>query len=150
VEYIKSNAIVSALINGIANGIIAFFSYRLLTSVTAFDAGIDILITIGIISFFTSWLVISGTRKDIAKGIKVAFAFDKTEGTKRPKNPIIYALIIMLSCVIVFGGAMYGTVYLVFANGFSNWGYIIFKILYTLFTGALAVVISIQSVFRQK
>lgn len=148
-KYIRTSAIASAVINGIANGLIAFFSYRLKTSVAAFDAGIDVLVTVAIIAFFTSWLVVAGTRKDIEKD-KVALPALKNEIQKRPMNSALKAAIIMLGCTIVFGGLLFGLINLVLPGGFSNWGYIVFKTIYTSATGALAVFVSIKSVIREK
>jgi len=148
-EYIRTNSIVSALINGVANGLIAFFSYRLATTIPAFDAGIDILITVAIIAFLTSWLVTSGTRKDIVNG-KVALQSDLTEKPKKAMNSALRALLIMLMCSVIFGGLLFGLVYLIAPTGFSNWGYILFKTLYTSATGALAVIISIKMVLRER
>ena len=147
-QYIRSNAVASALINGVANGLIALFSYRLETVIPAIDAGIDILITIAIITFLTSWLVTGGTRKDIKKE-KVALPQGLKEKSKKPLNSALVALLIMLVCTVVLGGVLFGLVVLVFPNGFSNWGYIVFKTLYTAVAGALAVVVTIKSVVRE-
>ena len=148
-QYIRSTAIASAIINGVLNGIIAFFSYRLVTAIAAFDAGIDILVTVAIISFFTSWLVTSGTRKDVIKE-KVIWPLAPIKPAKPPLNSALFALFVMLVCTIVFGGLLFGFVLLAIPNGFSNWGYILFKTLYTSTTGALAVIITIKRVLREK
>lgn len=148
-EYIRSNAIVSAVINGVANGLIALFTYRLVTNIPAIDAGFDAFITVAIIAFLTSWLVTSGTRKDIANE-KVAFQPELDEKPKKAMNSALRALIVMLLCSAIFGGLLFGLVYLIDPNGFSGWGYIIFKTLYTSVTGALAVFISIKMVFNEK
>ncbi len=148
-KYIRDNAIVSALINGVINGLIALFSYRMMSTISALDAGIDVLITVGIIVFLTSWLVIKGTRKDLKKG-KVSVLGDSYMEVKKPINSLIKALLIMFACVIVFGGLLNGLVFLAFPDGFTNWGYIIFKTLYTSASGALAVIASVTSVFKEK
>ncbi|MCK5757954.1 MAG: alpha-L-fucosidase, partial [Clostridiales bacterium] len=148
-QYIKFNAITSALINGVVNGLIALFSYRLETLIPAIDAGIDVLITVAIITFLTSWLVTGGTRKDIDKE-KVALPNRLKEKSKKPMNSALKALLVTLVCTFLFGGVLFGLVQLVFPSGFSNWGYIVFKTLYTAATGALAVVVTIKSVVREK
>lgn len=148
-KYIRSNATASALINGVANGLIAFFSYRLVNNIPNLDAGIDILITVAIISFLTSWIVIAGTRKDIANGNIAVVSIPETD-SKKPINSALKGLIVMLICTIAFGGILAGAVLLLLPGGFSGWGYIIFKTLYTAATGALAVFISIKEIIKEK
>lgn len=147
-KLIQKNVVASAVINGFINGLLAFFSYRLLTSVAAFDAGIDVLITVIIISFFTSWLLVVGTRKDIISE-KVVLPFNGNKISKKPMNSALKAFIIMLFCTVFYGGLLYGLITVLLPNGFSNWGYIIFKTLYTAIAGALTVFISIKSVIRE-
>jgi len=149
-EYIRKSAIVSAVINGVANGLIALFSYRLVSAITAIDSGIDVLITVAIISFLTSWLVVSGTRKDIAGGkVALPMSANANKNTKRPMNSALRALIIMFIMVVGLGGVLNAFIFLAIPNGFSGWGYIVFKTLYTSLCGALSVVVSIKSVLRE-
>jgi hypothetical protein len=123
-------------------------TYKLVANVPALDAGIDALISVGIIVFLTSWLVVSGTRKDIPAG-KRALEEYFTPYKDYKLNQLICALIIMVISVITLGGLLNAFVYLLFPNGFSGFGYIIFKTLYTASAGALAVVLSIKSVFKK-
>lgn len=148
-KYIRKSAVTSAVINGILNGLLAFFIYRLITSVASLDAGVDVLITVAIIVFFTSWLVISGARKDIANA-KVSVPIYENKSSKKPMNAALKASIIMLICTVLFGGLLFGLINLLLSNGFSNWGYIIFKTIYTSTAGALAVLLSIKSVIRER
>ena len=147
-KYITDSMKVSALINGMANGLIALFSYMKAGPVAAADAGIDALITVGIITLLTSWLVVGGTRKDAAAG-KIA-GYEVIPDAHKPMPSGIQALLVMIFCVLALGGALNGLIYLVFPNGFSNWGYIVFKTLYTAASGALGVLATIVSVLWEK
>jgi alpha-L-fucosidase len=150
-DYIKSNAVASALINGIANGLIALFTYRLVNNIPAVDAAIDVLITIAIISFLTSWLVVGGTRKDIANDkVAVESGTVNESYSRKPVGSALKGLMIMLVCTLVLGGIISMLVILLLPGGFSGWGYILFKTIYTALTGSLAVFISIKEVIREK
>ena len=147
-KYIADSMKVSAVINGIANGLIALFSYMKAGPVAAAGAGIDALITVGIITFLTSWLVVGGTRKDAAAD-KIA-GYEAVPGARKPMPSVIKAFLVMIFCILALGGALNGLIYLTFPNGFSNWGYIVFKTLYTAASGALGVLASIVSVLWEK
>ncbi|MBN2852465.1 MAG: alpha-L-fucosidase [Clostridia bacterium] len=147
-QYIKDNAVFSAMVNGVINGLLVLFTHLKPVRIPAIDASIDILITIGIITFLTSWLVIGGTRGDIKKG-KIAVE-DKTKENKKPLNSGLKALLIMLLSMIVFGGVLDALVLMILPDGFSNWGYIVFKTLYTAASGAIAVILAIKSVLRER
>ena len=148
-SYVKSNAIASALINGVANGLIALFSYMKVNHVPAIDAAIDILITVAIISFLTGWLVIGGTRRDIKSG-KVAIEDADGHDSRKPAGAAIKGFLIMAECILLAGGVFAALVLLFAPGGFSGWGYILFKTLYTAVTGALAVFLSINAVIRER
>jgi hypothetical protein len=147
-KYIAGSMKVSAIINGVANGLIALFSYMKADPLAAADAGIDALITVGIITFLTSWLVVGGTRKDAAAD-KIA-GYETIPDAHKPMPSVIKALLVMVFCIVVLGGALNGFIYLAFPNGFSNWGYIVFKTLYTAASGALGVFATIVSVLWEK
>ena len=147
-KYIIDAMKASAIINGMANGLIALFSYLKPSHIAAAGAGVDALITVAIISFFTSLLVVGSTRKDI-KNEKLAV--EKAGGqAKKPMLSGFKALIIMALTIILLGGALNGIIFAFIPNGFSNWAYIIFKTAYTALTGALAVWFSIRGVLLER
>jgi hypothetical protein len=145
-RYVKSQAIVSGLINLVINGIIAFFSYRARTHIPAIEAAIDVPITVAIISFLVSWLTIGGVRTEIIKG-NLSTLWKGWRGIKIPRSATLGALLITFVCVIFFGGLILdGLIFLITPSGFSNWAYIIFKTLYTGASASLASVLTILSV----
>jgi alpha-L-fucosidase len=143
-KYLRSQVIANGWINALLNGLIAFFLYRSGGNIPYADAAIDILITVAIISFLVSWIGIGFARGEIAKGNLAKSTYRRL---KLPQGSSLRALVIMVFCVIVFGGIiMDGSLYLISPGGFSNWAYIVVKTLYTGVCGALASWLAVRSV----
>jgi len=144
-KYIKDQAAASFVINAVLNGLIAFISYQMRDIIPYAELSIDILISVFIITFLTSWVVLGGTRKEIRKG-NIALKPIKRSGVKLPKSEVVSSLLISLVCVLVFGGLFLdGLIYLISPGGVSNWVYIVLKTLYTGASGALASALTILS-----
>lgn len=147
-EFIRSQATVSALINSVINGLIAWSTYRTRTTIPFPEAAVDILITVFIISYLTSWLTMGGARSQVIKGNFLPLN-KGWRGFKLPKGAGLGALIITIACVLGFGGViMDGMLYVLAPAGLSNWGYILVKTLYTGLSGALASALTILSVIK--
>ena len=145
-KYIQTQATASGLINVFLNGLIAYFTYRARMNIPYVEAAFDIPITVFILVFLVSWLTVGSARGEFTKG-KLTRHPSARRSLKLPKGAALRALVITIPCVILFGGLILdGSIFLLFPNGFSNWGYIAFKTLYTGLTAALASVLTIQSV----
>lgn len=145
-QHIQKQAIASALINSIINGLIAFFSYRTRGNIPYGEAAVDILITVFIITFLTAWLTVGGARSQVIKGNLTRLT--KTQRwLKLPQSPGLRGVIIAIACTILFGGLFLdGLLYLVSPVELSNWAYFVLKTLYTGVSGALASALTIWSV----
>jgi alpha-L-fucosidase len=147
-KYIQTQAIASALINALLNGLIAYFSYKARTNIPFVEVAFDIPITVFIIVFLTAWLVVGSARQEVAKGNLSQGKFARWN-LKLPKPAVLRALVIVIPCVILFAGLILdGSIYLLRPDGFSQWTYIVFKTIYTGATGALASVLTILSVLN--
>ena len=147
-EYLKSQAIASAVINAVLNGLIAFSSYKTRVDIPYAEAAIDILITVAIITFFTAWIGVGSTRSELIKGNLSGSSF---RFPKLPQSSSLRAAILMLFLIIVFGGVILdGALFLFAPNGLSNWAYIIFKTIYTGLSGALAIGLAVISVIADR
>jgi alpha-L-fucosidase len=149
-KYLRIQAINSAWINSLLNGLIAFFSYRLRSTIPVGEAAVDILITVFIIAFLVSWIAVGFARQEASKGNLPRRKLER-RGLKMPRGAAMRALVISLACVIGFGGFfMDGLIFLLSPGGFNNWAYIILKTLYTGACAALAAVLAILSVCDEK
>lgn len=146
-KYIKTQAIFSGIINAFINGLIAFFSYRSRTGIPFTEAAVDIPITVFILGFLVSWITIGSVRTEFIKG---NIAKPLKRGLKLPKSAAVSAVILAVLGSVIWGGILVGILYLIKADGFSNWEYIATKTLYTGFTAALASIVSILSVAHDK
>lgn len=143
-KYLKSKVIGSAWINSVLNGLIAFFTYRYRDNIPNAEVFIDILITVGIISFLVSWIAIGSTRGELAKG---NFSKLNYRSPALPKGSALRALLITIVCVIGFGGLILnGSISQIDPAGFTGWAYIITKTLYTGVSAALATGLAVLSV----
>lgn len=147
-QYIKEQAKSSAIINAVLNGLIALWSYHARGFIPFEEAAIDILITVGIISFFTAWILIGATRGEILKG-NLAQSNDKPKFAFL-KSSAVGAFLVMLAVVIVFGGLLDAKIYFLSPAGVSNWVYILLKTLYTGLTGAITAALAIWVVTHEK
>ena len=147
-QFIKDQAKSSAIINAVANGLIALFSYWGHAPIAYADGAIDVLITVGIISFFTAWILIGSTRGEIRKG-NIAMP-EKAGKFPFPKSAALGALLVMVVCIVVYGGVVDGLLYLIAPVQFSSWGYTLAKTLYTGGTGAVTAALSIWAVVHEK
>ena len=85
-KHIQNQAISSALINAILNGLIAFFSYRTRGNIPYGEAAVDILITVFIITFLTAWITVGLARAEVIKGnlTRLASAQTLAKTAQRP------------------------------------------------------------------
>ncbi len=142
-KHIQKQAISSAVINAILNGLIAFFSYRTRGNIPYGEAAVDILITVFIITFLTAWIMVGLARCEVIKGNLTRQA-SAQRWLKLPKSPVLRGLIIAIACTILFGGLFLdGLIYLVSPVELSNWAYFLLKTLYTGASGALASALTI-------
>jgi len=149
-KYILDQAAASFVINLVANGLIAFFSYRARGPIPYAEAAVDILITVFIVTFLTAWIMVGVARGELSKG-NLAPLPVAGRGPGLPKGAALRALIISLACAIVFGGIFLdGLLYLFSPVTLNNWAYILFKALYTGASGALASMLTVLSVIFDK
>jgi alpha-L-fucosidase len=145
-KHIQKQAIASALINSILNGLIAFFSFRTRGDIPYGEAAVDILITVFIITFLTAWITVGLARGEVIKGNLIRLATAQC-WLILPKSPALRGLLIALACTILFGGLFLdGLLYLVSPVELSNWAYFVLKTVYTGASGALASALTIWSV----
>jgi hypothetical protein len=144
--YLKQQARSCAIINAVINGLIAFFAYRERDRLPTSEAGVDILISVAIISFLTGWILVGAARSEVIKGNLVR---GKAWGFPMPGGAGLRALLIMLACVAGFGGLILaGPLFLLAPGGVHPWVYIVFKIVYTAVSAALAAGLAILSVIH--
>jgi alpha-L-fucosidase len=145
-KHIQKQAISSAVINAMLNGLIAFFSYRTRGNIPYGEAAVDILITVFVITFLTAWITVGLARSEVIKGNLTRLA-SAQRWLKLPNSPALRALIIAAACTVLFGGLFLdGLLYLVSPVELSNWAYFLLKTLYTGASGALASALTIWSV----
>jgi alpha-L-fucosidase len=149
IKYLQTQVKISAVANALINGLIAFFSYRLRSSVPAAEAAVDIPITVFIISFLVSWLVLIGVRQQVASG-KLSMLPVVRRGIRLPHGAALGALVITAVCVIMVSLVLDGLIHLLAPGGFAGWAYIIFKTLYTGGAAALACALAILRVFYEE
>ena len=148
--YIKRQAVASAVINAVINGLIALATYRARSSIPFAEASVDIPITVAIIAFLVSWIAIGMARQELAKG-NLGKAASSLKRIRLPGGAARRALVIAAVCVVVFGVVVLnGLLYLLSPGGLGNWAYIGFKTLYTGATAALAAVLAIGSVVTEE
>ncbi len=144
-KYVKNMAVFSGWVNAFLNGLIAFFTYRTHTGIPFNEAAVDIPITVFILVFLVTWLTVGSVRKEYSKG-NITKGLSSRRSFKLPKNAALRALIFALAGSILWGGFLDGFLFLITPDGFSNWGYILTKTLYTGLTAALATIAIIFSV----
>jgi alpha-L-fucosidase len=147
-KYLKDQAVASFIVNALLNGAIAFCAYSFYQHFSYFEIARDVMITVFVIAFLTSWIMVGSTRKEIQKGNLTRHP-SSPRGLKLPEQPVLRGLIIGLACAIVFGGILSGLVYLLSPSGMSNWAYAFFKTIYTGVSGALASALTVLSVVSQ-
>jgi alpha-L-fucosidase len=145
-KYIKSQAASSFIINAVLNGAIAFCAYSFYQHFSYYEVAKDILITVFIIAFLTSWIMVGAARGEYRKGNLVRHHASRPR-LKLPQKPVLRGLIIGLACALLFGGVILaGLSYLLSPEGMGNWVYAFFKTLYTGLSGALASALTVWSV----
>lgn len=148
--YIKSQAVASGVINGVLNGLIALAAYRSRSFIPFADASADIVITVAIIAFLTSWIGIGLARQEMARR-NLGELSSPLSRLRLPKGGAARGLVIAAACALGFGGvALSGLLSVISPAGVGNWAYIAFKALYTAATGALASVLAIASVVSER
>jgi len=145
-KYIQDQAIASFIINMILNGAIAFCAYSFFEHFSYYEVAKDILITVFIITFLTSWIMVGSARNEYKKGNLTRHP-TKRRGIKLPKVPVARGLTIAIICTIVFGGIILcGPIYLLSPMGMGNWAYAFLKTIYAGASGALASALTVLSV----
>ncbi len=149
-KYIQNSVIASFIINMVANGLIALSSYHARGALPYGEIAVDILITVFIIAFLTSWWVVGSARGEYLKG-NISRGAGALRGPRLPQGAAFRALIITIVCVLVFGGLILdGSIYLISPGGLGNWAYIAVKTLYTGLSGILACGLAILSVISDQ
>lgn len=145
-KYIKDQAVASFIINAVLNGLIAFCAYLAYTSFTLKQVTDDIVVTVFIITFLTSWIMVGSARGEYRRGNLTRHPTSRG-GLKLPASPFVRGLLIGMLCTIVWGGVILGgSVSLLSPDGMSNWAYMIVKTIYTGLSGALASALTVMSV----
>ena len=103
------------------------------------------MITVFIIAFLTSWIMVGATRSEYKKG-NIALHKTKRRGCRLPKQPLFRGILIGITCTIVWGGILSGLVYLISPAGMGNWAYAFLKTFVTGVSGALASALTVLSV----
>ena len=143
---VKSQATSSFIINAVLNGAIAFCAYSFYQHFSYYEVAKDILITVFVIAFLTSWIMVGAARGEYRKG-NLARHPSSRPRLRLPQKPILRGLIIGLACAILFGGVILaGLSYLLSPEGMGNWAYAFFKTIYTGLSGALASALTVWSV----
>jgi hypothetical protein len=145
-KYIQDQAIASFIINVVLNGAIAFCAYSFYKHFSYYEVAKDILITVFVIAFLTSWIMVGAARGEYKKG-NLTRHLSTRHRLKLPKVPVLRGLIIGLACAVVFGGVILaGPIYLISPAGMGNWAYAFIKTLYAGASGALASALTVLSV----
>ncbi len=144
-KYIKDQATASFIINAVLNGAIAFCAYSFYERFSYNEVAKDILITVFVIAFLTSWIMVGSARNEYKKG-NLALHPSTRRGLRLPKAPILRGLLVGAVCTIVWGGILSGLVYLVSPAGMGNWAYAFLKTFFTGVSGALASALTVLSV----
>jgi len=145
-KYIKDQATASFIINAVLNGLIAFCSYLAYTSFTLKQVTDDIFVTVFIITFLTSWIMVGSARGEYRKGNLTKHPTTR-RGLKLPANPFVRGLLIGILCTVVWGVfILSGLASIVVPVGMSNWAYMIVKTIYTGLSGALASALTVMTV----
>jgi alpha-L-fucosidase len=145
-KYIKDQAVASFIINAVLNGLIAFFSYLAYTSFTYKQVTDDIVVTVFIITFLTSWIMVGSARGEYRKGNLTRHPTTR-RGLRLPSSTLVRGLFIGILCTIIWGaGVLSGLVHIIAPLGMSNWAYMAVKTLYTGLSGALASSLTVLSV----
>jgi alpha-L-fucosidase len=148
-KYIKDQAIASFIVNLVLNGAIAFCAYSFFKNFSYYEVAKDILITVFVITFLTSWIMVGSARNEYKKGNLTRHPAAR-RGLRLPKAPILRGLLIGIACTIIWGGILSGLVYLISPAGMGNWAYAFLKTLYTGVSGALASALTVLSVVNDE
>jgi alpha-L-fucosidase len=144
-KYIKDQAISSFIVNAVLNGLLAFCAYSFYKSFTYRQVATDILVTVFIITFLTSWIMVGSARNEYKKG-NLTLHPTTRRGLNLPKSSFLRGMIIGAACTIVWGGLLSVVAYLVSPGEMNNWIYAFFKTIYTGLSGALASALTVTSV----
>lgn len=145
-KYLKDQAVASFIVNALLNGAIAFCAYSFFQHFSFNEIARDVMITVFVIAFLTSWIMVGSARKEYQKGNLTRHP-SSSGGSKLPPQPVLRGLIIGFACAIVFGGiVLSGSVFLLSPSGMGNWAYAFFKTIYTGLSGALASALAVLSV----
>ncbi len=144
-SFLKKQVFYSLIVNSIANGLIAFFSYINHSAVKAVDGLIDSGITAFIIGFIVAWLLTDSVRKEVFMHRLKDFT-DSPVFRIMPGNILLRSIVIsfITSCLIMLffwlGISLSGT------DTIGNNYYILIKTMYTGISGAIAALAAIGSV----
>jgi hypothetical protein len=149
-KYMRDQARASFIINVILNGAIAFCAYSFYSHFSYYEVAKDILITVFVIAFLTSWIMVGAARGEYKKGNLIRHPSTRG-GLKLPKAPVLRGLLIGLACALVFGGVLLaGPIHLISPAGMGNWAYALLKTLYAGASGALASALTVMSVLSDE
>ncbi len=144
-SFLKKQVFYSLIVNSIANGLIAFFSYINHSAVKAVDGLIDSGITAFIIGFIVTWILTDSVRKEVFMH-RLKDYTDNPVFRIMPGNIILRSVVFsfITSCLIML--LFWSVLNLTGISVIANNHYILIKTLYTGVSGAIAALAAIGSV----
>lgn len=146
-------AILSFLINGMINGIIAYFlnlnkQWELIPmSQHYIDLIFDIVITSLILGWLIAWSINAGLKKANFYGVTTPQTKLQAWMGRRFKKPAIYGWLLCVGIVPLWYGLTIVGIQLFNVQYFTLWGYTIFKSSYTALAGTVFAIIFVYSGF---
>lgn len=152
-KYINTQAIVSFLINGIVNGIIAYFLNRnkQMEQITMpqqyIDLFFDIVITSLLLAWLIAWSMNSGLKKANYYGVTLPSTKLQVWMGRRFRKPAIYGWTLCIGIIPLLYGLTILGIQLFDVAHITLWGYIIYKSSYTAIAGTIFAMIFMVSGF---
>jgi hypothetical protein len=155
-KYITTQAILSFLINGIVNGIIAYYLNRgkqtdpLPISQQYIDLFVDIAITSLLLAWLIAWSINSGLKKAQVYGVTTPTTKLQAWMGRRFRMPAIYGWTLCIGMIPLLYGLTILGIQLFDVTQITLWGYIIYKSSYTAIAGtAFAIIFMISGFYVQ-
>lgn len=148
-KYIQNQAFSSFIINAGLNGALAFCAYSFFRHFSAEEVARDIFITVFIIAFLTTWIMVGSARNEYKKG-NLTRRPSSGRRLPLPEAPVLRGLVLGLTVTLGFGGILAGLTALLSPAGMNNWAYAFLKMIYTGLSGALASALTVFSVAREE